>query len=106
MLFPEEAVHSLLAIPRAYAPVVQVSQVIPKAWHDDMEHPHGTVIFADGEEKDDERKFPPEPPHQDPDFERVLGRIFAWLCTTLYLTSRLPQIWKNVSFYSRFPPSS
>ena len=29
--------------------------------------------------------------------ERLLGRIFAWLCTTLYLTSRLPQIWKNVS---------
>lgn len=28
--------------------------------------------------------------------EQVLGRIFAWLCTTLYLTSRLPQIWKNV----------
>ncbi|PFH54276.1 hypothetical protein AMATHDRAFT_72778 [Amanita thiersii Skay4041] len=27
--------------------------------------------------------------------ERFLGRIFAWLCTTLYLTSRLPQIWKN-----------
>jgi len=27
--------------------------------------------------------------------ERVIGRIFAWLCTTLYLTSRLPQIWKN-----------
>lgn len=27
--------------------------------------------------------------------ERVVGRIFAWLCTTLYLTSRLPQIWKN-----------
>ncbi|KAK0210919.1 CTLH/CRA C-terminal to lish motif domain-containing protein [Desarmillaria ectypa] len=30
-----------------------------------------------------------------PSNERVLGRIFAWLCTTLYLTSRLPQIWKN-----------
>jgi len=28
--------------------------------------------------------------------ERTIGRIFAWLCTTLYLTSRLPQIWKNV----------
>ncbi|KAF8636680.1 hypothetical protein AX17_003486 [Amanita inopinata Kibby_2008] len=27
--------------------------------------------------------------------EQFLGRIFAWLCTTLYLTSRLPQIWKN-----------
>lgn len=32
-----------------------------------------------------------------PSEERVIGRIFAWLCTTLYLTSRLPQIWKNVS---------
>lgn len=29
--------------------------------------------------------------------ERVIGRFFAWLCTTLYFTSRLPQIWKNVS---------
>lgn len=28
----------------------------------------------------------------------ILGRVFAWLCTTLYLTCRLPQIWKNVSF--------
>jgi len=25
----------------------------------------------------------------------ILGRVFAWLCTTLYLTCRLPQIWKN-----------
>jgi hypothetical protein len=39
-----------------------------------------------------------EDPHEDPTSEQVLGRIFAWLCTTLYLTSRLPQIWKNVSF--------
>ena len=28
---------------------------------------------------------------------RMIGRIAAWTCTTLYLTSRLPQIWKNVS---------
>lgn len=34
---------------------------------------------------------------EEPYSERVLGRFFAWLCTTLYLTSRLPQIWKNVS---------
>jgi hypothetical protein len=27
---------------------------------------------------------------------RVIGRIFAWICATMYLTSRLPQIWKNV----------
>lgn len=36
-------------------------------------------------------------PSAEPSSDRVLGRIFAWLCTTLYLTSRLPQIWKNVS---------
>jgi hypothetical protein len=35
--------------------------------------------------------------NESPSNEQVLGRIFAWLCTTLYLTSRLPQIWKNVS---------
>ncbi|KZT28429.1 hypothetical protein NEOLEDRAFT_844459 [Neolentinus lepideus HHB14362 ss-1] len=31
----------------------------------------------------------------DASMERIVGRIFAWTCTTLYLTSRLPQIWKN-----------
>ncbi|KAA1471090.1 hypothetical protein DENSPDRAFT_871340 [Dentipellis sp. KUC8613] len=37
-----------------------------------------------------------EPPrHTPPSMERIIGRIFAWSCTTLYLTSRLPQIWKN-----------
>lgn len=29
--------------------------------------------------------------------EFIIGRISAWICTTLYLSSRLPQIWKNVS---------
>jgi hypothetical protein len=36
------------------------------------------------------------PPAAGPPMERVIGRISAWICTTLYLTSRLPQIWKNV----------
>ncbi|KAI0933126.1 hypothetical protein AcV7_004689 [Taiwanofungus camphoratus] len=27
--------------------------------------------------------------------EFIIGRISAWICTILYLTSRLPQIWKN-----------
>lgn len=36
-------------------------------------------------------------PDEDMSYDRIIGRIFAWLCTTLYLTSRLPQIWKNVS---------
>ena len=43
-------------------------------------------------------------PNQSPSNEQVLGRIFAWLCTTLYLTSRLPQIWKNVSHNKSLKP--
>jgi solute carrier family 66 (lysosomal lysine-arginine transporter), member 1 len=38
----------------------------------------------------------PPPPYENPSWERIIGRISAWACTTLYLTSRLPQIWKNV----------
>ncbi|KAG8807277.1 hypothetical protein FRC17_004537, partial [Serendipita sp. 399] len=37
-----------------------------------------------------------EPPPLTPEQKRrLIGRISAWACTTLYLTSRLPQIWKN-----------
>lgn len=39
----------------------------------------------------------PRLPSDPPDIQRIIGRISAWSCTTLYLTSRLPQIWKNVS---------
>lgn len=38
---------------------------------------------------------------EEPSQQQVIGRIFAWLCTTLYLTSRLPQIWKNVRVRAR-----
>lgn len=48
--------------------------------------------------------------------QQLIGRFAAWTCTTLYLTSRLPQIWKNVGqftylnniFFANFqsPPSS
>lgn len=38
---------------------------------------------------------PQSQPEDSPSTERIIGRIFAWLCTSLYLTSRLPQIWKN-----------
>ncbi|KAI9509652.1 PQ loop repeat-domain-containing protein [Russula earlei] len=48
--------------------------------------PNGERITEDG-----------RPPTRPP-LERVIGRISAWTCTTLYLTSRLPQIWKNVFF--------
>ncbi|GAA5905404.1 hypothetical protein JCM5296_003708 [Sporobolomyces johnsonii] len=42
------------------------------------------------DESDDDR-----PPPSGPDYDRFIGRASAWLCTTLYLTSRLPQIWQN-----------
>lgn len=32
---------------------------------------------------------------QDADSDIWIGRFFAWLCTALYLASRLPQIWHN-----------
>ena len=46
------------------------------------------------------------PPGESASLERIIGRMSAWACTTLYLTSRLPQIWKNVStvIYTAFPP--
>lgn len=31
-----------------------------------------------------------------PTWERTIGRISAWTCTILYMTSRLPQIWTNM----------
>lgn len=41
----------------------------------------------------------PPPRQEEPiDMKQLIGRISAWCCTTLYLTSRLPQIWKNVSW--------
>jgi hypothetical protein len=38
-----------------------------------------------------------KPPTGSSHYQRIVGRVSAWVCTTLYLTSRLPQIWKNVS---------
>lgn len=32
-----------------------------------------------------------------PSWERIIGRISAWICTVLYMTSRLPQIWSNLT---------
>jgi solute carrier family 66 (lysosomal lysine-arginine transporter), member 1 len=69
--------------------VSTAATAIPQAF---IEPPLGTisssVILDDSD-------LPPV--EASPSKDRVLGRIFAWLCTTLYLTSRLPQIWKNVS---------
>ncbi|KDQ09710.1 hypothetical protein BOTBODRAFT_36808 [Botryobasidium botryosum FD-172 SS1] len=45
---------------------------------------------------DDDEPIPVPPPKPErPSTERIIGRIFAWTCATMYLTARLPQIWKN-----------
>ncbi|SPO38423.1 uncharacterized protein PSFLO_03901 [Pseudozyma flocculosa] len=38
--------------------------------------------------------LPPAPP-TGPTWDRIIGRMSAWTCTVLYMTSRLPQIWEN-----------
>ncbi|KAG6917950.1 hypothetical protein DXG01_017134 [Tephrocybe rancida] len=63
----------------------------------------GTVLAARGYEGQARPLY--EALMMDPLSEQVIGRIFAWSCTTLYLTSRLPQIWKNVSAFFRSHPS-
>lgn len=37
----------------------------------------------------------PEPEPQPIDYKRLIGRVSAWICVVFYLTSRMPQIWKN-----------
>ncbi|WOO84374.1 Lysosomal amino acid transporter 1 [Vanrija pseudolonga] len=71
------------------------------AWHTAPLHPpvlgYRPRTFVTFEDPEDPRDPPPPPPPKDeePDLKEVIGRISAWCCTTLYLTSRLPQIWKN-----------
>lgn len=52
---------------------------------------------------------PTRPPHHPstppPTWQRAIGRVSAWTCTVLYLTSRMPQIWKNVRSRLQTPPS-
>jgi len=71
----------------------------------DAHTPLAHILYAN---IDDEPPLPPHHRHERPERtreekRRIVGRISAWTCTTLYLTSRLPQIWKNVSTLSRHP---
>lgn len=68
-------------------------------------HP-SSVARNDVDVGDEQRSETKESPPRQRDLERFIGRAAAWLCTTLYLTSRLPQIWQNVSVVSRPAPCS
>lgn len=64
--------------------------------------PSPAIMASEGQEQLPPTAPPPAPPPSDDETDRTswawrVGRISAWICTTLYLTSRMPQIWKNVS---------
>jgi hypothetical protein len=66
--------------------------------HADAQIPPVHLFYPD---TNDEKMPPPYHRYQRPERTKqemrwIIGRISAWTCTTLYLTSRLPQIWKNV----------
>ncbi|KAL0946624.1 hypothetical protein HGRIS_012820 [Hohenbuehelia grisea] len=64
--------------------------------HPSTDPPSAVHVHLSSPPNHDDDKPPPTHHTENPlTSQRVLGRIFAWLCTTLYLTSRLPQIWKN-----------
>ncbi|PWN40981.1 hypothetical protein IE81DRAFT_198989 [Ceraceosorus guamensis] len=42
-----------------------------------------------------EREGDLETPPSREEWDRIVGRLFAWICCFLYMTSRIPQIWTN-----------
>ena len=65
--------------------------------HTTAAHISYTYVDADAEPIPPPHRRHERPERTKEEKRRVVGRISAWICTTLYLTSRLPQIWKNVS---------
>ncbi|KAG8734190.1 hypothetical protein FRC11_009846, partial [Ceratobasidium sp. 423] len=62
--------------------------------------PSPAIMASEGQEQLPPTAPPPAPPPSGDEPNRTswswrVGRISAWTCTTLYLTSRMPQIWKN-----------
>jgi hypothetical protein len=81
-VYVQNTVHPSVYFAPSPKGVVQL-QYVPSSSYTDGEHPE-----------------PVPPPADEPDrtsWTWIIGRISAWTCTTLYLTSRMPQIWKNVS---------
>lgn len=69
------------------------SLLFPSLTHETSPLSTANVVF---DAPDPKHASQSEQPVHRPSLERVIGRISAWTCATLYLTSRLPQIWKNV----------
>ncbi|KAH9843067.1 PQ loop repeat-domain-containing protein [Rhodofomes roseus] len=82
-------------LPRADATLPTFGEGIP-AVYDNAHAPSvdidPTAMFERAAEPTDYTATTKQPERST---EFIIGRISAWICTTLYLTSRLPQIWKN-----------
>jgi len=99
---------SYVSIGRVLTPVdVQVPRVFdpPEVIKSDHELENFSWAEVSADAGDTDHQDLPQP-GESPSLERIIGRMFAWACTILYLTSRLPQIWKNVStiVFTTFSP--
>ncbi|KAJ2913434.1 hypothetical protein MD484_g6972, partial [Candolleomyces efflorescens] len=100
LLFPNEGSLSVAVVPAPQSDsslILDALHAVPRAAYNEFSAitlppseagENGHIQLSTAKQEHDH-------PKEEPDFERVLGRMFAWICTTLYLTSRLPQIWKN-----------
>ncbi|KAI0082619.1 hypothetical protein K474DRAFT_1654730 [Panus rudis PR-1116 ss-1] len=73
------------------------SQFVPKATAVDMVSPSSAAhdIHSLSDMNNEFASSQSDPDEPGPPTDYIIGRISAWICTTMYLTSRLPQIWKN-----------
>jgi hypothetical protein len=103
---PAPAATSRLRHPSFFSPPSPSSPlalVLPASPHSrrsvipvELSSSSSTESFAHPPPKDDDGDEDDEPLPHGPDWERIIGRASAWVCTTAYLTSRLPQLWQNV----------
>jgi hypothetical protein len=88
--------------PQASIPALRRRQVFPLEVSVVESSKAGEAVPPPSPQKDDPDDHDPYP---ERNLERFFGRASAWVCTTLYLTSRLPQIWQNVRPSPLLPPS-
>ncbi|KAK8869742.1 hypothetical protein IAR55_000310 [Kwoniella newhampshirensis] len=89
---PSPTPASVWTIPRHPLPL---SHSASAASPPHLDYRNSTYILELDHVPDHDHDKDSHPPDYTPSIERIIGRISAWTCTTLYLTSRLPQIWKN-----------
>jgi hypothetical protein len=102
IVWAEDSHASSLPNPEPTRVEMLLDDILPSGPTPDYELPamEASSRKHDAHNPDDDR--PRRNPHGYPTgppitWQRMIGRISAWTCTVLYLTSRMPQIWMNVS---------